>query len=115
MAEPTGQIRMATLYDMDPAQPGRVSRFGRQVYQSSQHDWSPTVWELLQITALRALRHKGKKRGLYVGDMSRMGGQVLRLFRDQSGSAFPPDLVGEAYSGDDGGVNVLVIQTDQSE
>ena len=106
---------VAMLYDMDPAQPGRTSRFGRQVYQTSQYDWSPTVWELFQTTALRALRHKGKKHGLYVGDMSRMGGQILRLFTDQSGSTVPPDLVAKADSGDDDGVNVLVIQTDQSE
>lgn len=107
------EFLVAMLYDMDPAQPGRQSRFGRQVYQTSQHDWSPTVWELLRTTALRALRHKGKKQGLYVGDMSRMGGQVLHLFTTQSGTAFPPETI--AGSGDDGGVNVLVIQTDQSE
>jgi hypothetical protein len=26
------------LYDMDPAQPGRTSQFGRQIYQASQYD-----------------------------------------------------------------------------
>jgi hypothetical protein len=109
------EFLVAVLYDMDPAQPGRTSQFGRQVYQSSQYDWSPTVWDLLRQTALRALRHKGKKHGLYAGDMSRMGGQVLHLFTDQSGSAFPPELAGMRESGDDGGVNVLVIQTSQSE
>jgi hypothetical protein len=109
------EFLVAMLYDMDPAQTGRTSRFGRQVYQSSQYDWSPTVWELLQTTALKALRHKGKTHGLYAGDMSRMGGHILRLFTDQSRSAFPPDLPAKADSGDDGGVNVLVIQTGRSE
>jgi hypothetical protein len=109
------EFLVAMLYDMDPAQSGRRSRFGRQVYQSSHYDWSPTVWELLQTTALRALRHKGKKHGLYVGDMSRMGGHILRLFTDQSGSAFPPGAVAKPDSGDDGGVNLLVIQTEQIE
>jgi len=67
------------LYDMDPAQPGRVSESGRQVYWASKYDWSPTIWDLLRLTAARALRHKGKRRGLYAGDMSRMGGKVLQL------------------------------------
>jgi hypothetical protein len=33
------------LYDMDPAQSGRMSVHGRQVYQNSKRDWSPTIWE----------------------------------------------------------------------
>ncbi len=108
------EFLVAMLYDMNPHQPGRTSQYGRQVYQSSQYDWSPTVWDLLRLTAFRALRHKGKQHGLYVGDMSRMGGRVLQLFTAQSGSALPPDSPVAVKPDDDGGVNVLVIQTDQS-
>lgn len=103
------------LYDMDPAQPGRVSESGRQVYRSSKYDWSLTIWDLLRLTAATALRHKGKQRGLYAGDMSRMGGEVLHLFMAQAGFTAPPDLPTAAKPDDDGGVNVLVIQTIQKE
>jgi hypothetical protein len=104
------------LYDMDPAQSGRISESGRQVYRSSKYDWSPTIWDLLRLTAVRALRHKGKKRGLYAGDMSRMGGQVLQLFMGLAGFVSPPDLPTiDKPDDDDGGINVLVIQTSQSE
>nr|AWM06082.1 hypothetical protein CIT39_06190 [Bradyrhizobium symbiodeficiens] len=102
------------LYDMDPSQPGRVSESGRQVYRVSKYDWSPTIRDLLRLTAARALRHRGKRRGLYVGDMSRMGGEVLQLFMGPTDFMSPPDLRTVAAL-DDGGINVLLIQTSQKE
>jgi hypothetical protein len=106
---------VAMLYDMNPAQPGRTSEFGRQVYRSSRYDWSQTVRDLLRLTAVRALRHKGKKHGLYAGDMSRMGGEVLQLFTSPFGSGTPPDETFLPATGGDDGISVLVIQTNQSE
>lgn len=106
---------VAMLYDMNPAQPGRTSDFGRQVYRSSQFDWSLTVRDLLEQTAFRALRHKGKIHGLYAGDMSRMGGRVLQLFAGAPGAGSPPVHAGIKASVDDGGVSVLVIQTRQND
>jgi hypothetical protein len=102
------------LYDMDPAQPGRMSVHGRQVYQNSKRDWSPTIWELMEVTAKRALRHKGKKRGLYDRDLSRLGGGVLQMMRDVAiqHSVAPPGYGGvEGEEGGGEGISILVIET----
>jgi hypothetical protein len=102
------------LYDMDPAQPGRMSVHGRQVYQNSKRDWSPTIWELMEVTANRALRHKGKKRGLYDRDLSRLGGGVLQMMRDVAiqHSVAPPGYGGvEGEEGWGEGISILVIET----
>ena len=77
------------LYDMDPDQPGRASDHGRQVYQNSQYDWSPTIWELVEITTSLALRHKGNVRGLYDRDMSRLGGGVLQMMLETTRAHVP--------------------------
>jgi hypothetical protein len=103
------------LYDMDPAQPGRTSTHGRQVYQNSKKDWSPTIWELMEVTATRALRHKGQKRGLYDRDLSRLGGGVLQMMQYVSSgrSAVHPPGHGrtEGEPGDGEGISILVIET----
>lgn len=106
------------LYDMDPAQPGRMSIHGRQVYLNSMKDWSPTIWELIRVTANKALRHKGKKRGLYDRDLSRMGGGVLQMMLTTATqhSVPPPDHVsveGEEREGDR--ISILVIETRSAE
>ncbi len=102
------------LFDMDPAQPGRMSAHGRQIYQNSKRDWSPTIWELMKVTATRALRHKGKKRGLYGRDLSRLGGGVLQMMRDVAiqHSVAPPPYGGvEGEEGGGEGISILVIET----
>jgi hypothetical protein len=102
------------LYDMDPAQPGRMSAHGRQVYKNSRRDWSPTIWDLFEVTATRALRHRGKKYGVYDHDLSRLGGGVLQMMLDAASqrSMAPPayhDV--EPEEGGPEGISILVIET----
>lgn len=102
------------LFDMDPEQPSRTSAHGRQVYKNSTRDWSPTIWELLHVTAAKALRHRGRKRGLYDRDLSRLGGQVVHMTLaaalQDSGPPFGHDgLEPEARDGDS--ISILVIST----
>jgi hypothetical protein len=103
------------LYDMDPAQPARTSIHGRQVYQNSHRDWSPTIWDLVKVTAMRPLRHKGKSHGLYDRDLSRLGGEVLQMMPDAviQRSVAPPgyaEIEGEEGGGE--GISILVVATD---
>ena len=98
------------LYDMDPAQPGRMSVHGRQVYQNSKKDWSPTIRELLEVTGVRALRYKG----LYASELSRLGGEVLQMILHVAipPSLAPPGHVGvETGEGGGEGISILVIAT----
>lgn len=105
---PFSEFLVEMLYDMDPAQQDRTSTHGRQVYNNSQRDWSPTIWELVRTTAARALSHKGKKRGLYHADLSRLGGNVLQLIQgDGDGEA----RIGALGPGGDEGISVLIIAT----
>ncbi len=76
------EFLVGMLYDMDPDQPGRKSIHGRQVYRQSSFDWSPTIWELLEVTGANSFRHMGKKRGLYDQIMSRAGGTYMRMHQD---------------------------------
>jgi hypothetical protein len=102
------------LYDMDPAQPTRISGHGRQVYKNSMRDWSPTIWDLIEVTATRALRHRGKKYGLYDRDLSRLGGGVLQMMRDAATHrSIPPPAYRDMEPGEDGeeGISILVIET----
>ncbi|MFZ3326641.1 MAG: hypothetical protein WA231_12410 [Methylocella sp.] len=102
------------LYDMDPAQPGRTSAHGRQIYRNSERDWSPTIWDLMDVTATKALRHQGKKRGLYDRDLSRLGGGVLQMMRDVTIQRLvaPPGYGGvEGEEGGGEGISILVIET----
>jgi hypothetical protein len=102
------------LYDMDPRQPGRVSVHGRQVYRNSSRDWSPTIWDLIEVTAVKALRHRGRIYGLYDRDISRFGGGVLQMILGAAtqGSVAPPasrDLETEEDGPD--GISILIIET----
>jgi hypothetical protein len=110
------------LYDMDPAQPYRKSLHGRQVYHDSSKDWSPTVWEILSITANMALKHMGRKNGLYNSVLpTRSSGHVLslltsgRLFallpNQQKFYSIPPTSKEEPDDSGPGGVSVLCIET----
>jgi hypothetical protein len=106
------------LYDMDPAQPSRLSTHGRQVYQNSKMDWSPTIWELIEVTARRALSHKGAKQGLYAHDVSRVGGGVLQMMWNvaMQYSAAPPDYADvKRPEGGEEGVSILIIETGSAE
>jgi hypothetical protein len=79
-----GSFLVRMLYDMDPAQPRRSSKHGRQVYHSSSKDWSSTVWEIVDVTGEMALRHMGKKKGLYSAPLrTRLGGEVLTFLTPQ--------------------------------
>src|SRR5258708_3576274 len=102
------------LYDMDPAQPIRPSTHGRQVYQNSTKDWSPTIWELMKVTATRALRHKSKKRGLYDRDLSGLGGGVLQMMLDVASRHFVAPPGRDDREGPDGGdgIAILIIETE---
>jgi hypothetical protein len=104
LARSTGSLDLSEflvnmLYDMDPAQLGRTSAHGRQVYQNSQRDWSPTIWGLMEVTATKALRQRGKKRGLYDRDLSRLGGGVLQMVWN---AASQRSMVPPGYSGLEG-------------
>ncbi len=102
------------LYDMDPAQPSRTSTHGKQVYQNSLRDWSPTIWDLVEVTAKNALRHRGRKHGLYDRDLSRLGGGVLQMTLDAAvqHSHLPPRYEGAVgVDGDGDGVSILVVET----
>ena len=108
-----GEFLVEMLYDMDPAQAGRSSMHGRQVYQNSKKDWSPTIWELVKITAAKALRHRGKKRGLYDRDLSRIGGGVMQMMSDVASRDFivPPGRDVREGPDDGDGISILVIET----
>ena len=98
------------LYDIDPAQRNRTSAHGRQVYQNSKKDWSPTIRELLEVTGVRALRYKG----LYASELSRLGGEVLQMILHVAipPSLAPPGHVGvETGEGGGEGISILVIAT----
>jgi hypothetical protein len=103
------------LYDTDPAQLGRTSAHGRRIYQNSKKDWSPTIWELMKVTATKALRHKGKMHGLYPRDLSRLGGGVLQIMEDVANqrSLAPPGYGGVEgeEEGDGEGISILFIAT----
>jgi hypothetical protein len=113
-----GEFLVNMLYDVDPAQPDRMSVHGRQVYQNSKKDWSPTIWELIEVTAIRALRHKGKKGGLYDRDLSRLGGGVLQMMLNVAiqRSVAPPEYGGvEGEEGEGDGISILVIETGSAD
>jgi hypothetical protein len=109
-----GEFLVDMLYDMDPAQPNRTSSRGRQVYYHSTKDWSPTIWELLEITAAKALRYRGKTKGLYDRDLSRLGGGVLHMILDTADfySQMPPGHREELAAAPEGdGISILIIET----
>lgn len=106
------EFLVGMLYDMDPRQPGRMSSHGRQVYNRSQSDWSPTIWELIRNTGSNYFRHMGKKRGLYDQIIAKAGGDVLSLAFQQPGGTDGGDTIraGLTTAGP-GGFGVLVIET----
>jgi hypothetical protein len=121
IAHSTGSLDLSEflvnmLYDMDPVQLDRKSAHGRQVYQTSRKDWSPTIWELLRLTAAKVLRHRGKRRGLYNHDLSRLGGGVLQMMSDVASarSVGPPGH--DEIEGEEGeeGLSILVIETNST-
>lgn len=104
------------LYDMDPAQPKRKSQYGRQVYHHSKRDWSPTIWEIVNITGSKKLRHKGKKRGLYDRDLRRFGGGVLSFLTSAPNeSGRPPSFIDFGDIEDYPGLSTLIIHTSASD
>lgn len=112
-----GSFLVKMLYDMDPAQPGRTSRFGRQVYHNEKKDWSATIMELIEKTGLRAFRHTGASYGLYRNTMPRLGGDVLYLIQGDSDLFGGGDRgsVGAEKLEDGQGLGVLVIATEVNE
>ena len=107
-----GTFLVRMLYDMDPAQPHRSSSHGRQVYYSSSKDWSNTVWEIVAVTGHMALRHMGKKKGLYSAALSsRLSGQVLSFLTPQRKfiSILPP--TGEELAPGPQGTSIFHIST----
>jgi hypothetical protein len=109
-----GVFLVNMLYNMDPAQPGRRSRHGRPVYRNSKYDWSPTIWELVRVTGQKALSHKGKTRGLYHSDLSRLGGEVLQMMVEDAGqrtTAPPGRRPVEVEEGKREGFSILIIET----
>jgi hypothetical protein len=109
-----GVFLVNMLYDMDPAQPGRRSRHGRPVYRNSKYDWSPTIWELVRVTGQKALSHKGKTRGLYHSDLSRLGGGVLQMMVEDDGHRMtvpPGSRPLEADEGKREGIGILIVET----
>lgn len=101
-----GSFLVKMLYDIDPAQPGRMSMFGRQVYHNEKKDWSATIMELVEKTGLRPFRHTGA----YSTRMPRIGGNVLYLMQDN------PVLIGRDGRGEalekGRGLGVFVIATE---
>ena len=102
------------LYDMDPRQPGRTSRYGRQVYHNEKSDWSRTIRELLIITGALPLRLKGKIHGLYEQDLSRLGGEVFHMVSEPAALQTGAPRKGfdiKAEKGEGKGIGVLVVET----
>jgi hypothetical protein len=117
-----GTFLVRMLYDMDPQQPCRTSRHGRQVYCDSSKDWSKTVWDILSVTAKIVLKHMGKKAGLYNSALpARSGGHVVSLLPGghivpvlpdrPRYFIIPPKETADVDSEPPGGVSVLCIET----
>jgi hypothetical protein len=107
-----GTFLVRMLYDMDPAQPRRTSSHGRQVYHNSSKDWSNTVWEIVEVTGKLALKHMGKKKGLYPTVLpTRIGGHVLAFLTEQSKSYVIPPTPTEEVGAGPGGLSIFHIST----
>lgn len=108
-----GRFLVDMLYDMDPAQAGRRSQAGRQVYHNSTKDWSSTIMELVEKTGKRPLKHTGVKHGLYPGPLTRLGGGVLYMMHgDEHVTGGMLDGDDQGPVGEGGGFGVLVIETE---
>lgn len=106
------------LYDMDPAQPGRMSLHGRQVYRASTYDWSKTIWDILDVTAKKKLQHMGVKAGNYASPLpSRLGGHFSLMcfhYGKTNFSIQPPKKIA-ALDGPEEGINLFHVVTDASD
>lgn len=128
------EFLVGVLYDSDPRQKGRKSKFGRQFYVTSQFDWSKTIRELITNAVESTFRHTGKIYGNYRQPMPRASSaEYLRFilaqdwlqftsfgvtpamgdFDDDTGGRLePPDLLTEPD--ERGGLSVLSLATDAS-